>query len=152
MKRLSQKELKTLIEQRMLRSVLGDITVVIGIAISLLIYLFGSAQGVQGMDAGEFMTVAGEGGRLHPPGYPISMYLMQLAQILPFGTVAWKASSVSAVFGALTVGVCSAMFFRITHSRLVAISLSLTFAVQPLWLRYFKFLRSLPRQHLQPHA
>ncbi|MEC8382119.1 MAG: DUF2723 domain-containing protein [Myxococcota bacterium] len=134
---LKPQAVKELIEQRLLRTVLGDFTVILAFGLSLVCYLLGTASTVQGMDAGEFMTVSALGGRLHPPGYPSAVYLMQLAQHLPFGTVAWKASSVSAVFGAATVGVCAAMIFRITLSRVAALSISLILAVQPLWLRYF---------------
>lgn len=137
MTKLSPSDLQELIDQRLLRTILGDVTVVLAFGISLLCYLLGAAQTVQGMDAGEFMTVAALGGRLHPPGYPSAVFLMQLAQYLPFGTVAWKASAVSAVFGAGTVGICAAMIFRITLSRVAALSIALTLAVQPLWLRYF---------------
>ena len=49
----------------------------------LIVYTMGCAQSVQGMDAAEFMLVGSLGGRLHPSGYPIATYIMQLFQILP---------------------------------------------------------------------
>ena len=100
------------------------------------LYVHGAATGVQGMDAGEFMTVAAAGGRLHPSGYPIAVYLMQLLNDLPFENAAWKASLFSAIFGALALGVQALIIERLTKSAVLSITLPLILACSPLWLRY----------------
>ena len=99
-------------------------------------YLAGSATTVQGMDAGEFMTVAAGGGRLHPPGYPLAASLMQIAQLLPSGSPAWKASAVSAVFGGLALGLQAIAIQLLSGRVLFSVVLPLILGCSPLWIRY----------------
>lgn len=71
-----------------------------------LLYLSMAATTAQGGDASEFMTVAATGGTPHPPGYPLFSALTWLSvHLVPFGTVAWKASAVASLqaAGALAV-------------------------------------------------
>ena len=101
-----------------------------------LLYLWGCSTTVQGGDAGEFITVAFSGGRVHPPGYPATVFLMQLAQMLPSGTAAWKASAVAAVLGALALGFMANGIHRWLGDGVVAIATVLCLGLGPLWLRY----------------
>ncbi|MFH1466021.1 MAG: DUF2723 domain-containing protein [Pseudomonadota bacterium] len=86
-----------------------------------VLYAAGAATTVQGGDASEFMAIAGAGGVAHPPGYPLFSMLVRLAALLPFGTVAWRASLVAALQAALALGVLHACVGRLTGSRVAAL-------------------------------
>jgi hypothetical protein len=122
-------------ERRKQTLVLGIVFLAVAIP-ATAVYLAGCATTVQGMDSGEFMTVAAGGGRLHPPGYPVAMYLMQLAQLLPVDNPIWKASAVSAVFGGLALGLQAIAIQLLSGRALFAVVLPLVLGCSPLWLRY----------------
>ncbi len=56
-------------------------------------------------DGGELITAAATLGIPHPPGYPLYVVLGKLFSMLPLGTVALRFNLLSAVCGALAVGV-----------------------------------------------
>ena len=67
------------------------------------LYLRTLAPSVLWGDSGEFQFVPYVLGIAHPPGYPLYTLLGKLFASLPFGTVAYRLNSMSAVFAALTV-------------------------------------------------
>ena len=99
----------------------------------MLLYAAGATRTVQGGDAAEFMTVAAAGGVAHPPGYPLYAALASLlVKVLPFGTVAWKVSVGSALFGGATVGVLHRSIALFTGHRLGALVGAVAMGVSPL--------------------
>ena len=102
----------------------------------LIVYTMGCAQSVQGMDAAEFMLVGSLGGRLHPSGYPIATYMMQLFQILPSSNIAFTTSFFSVFFGALALFVQSLSIQYLTQNKILSFILPLLLGCSPLWLRY----------------
>ncbi|MBU1879338.1 MAG: DUF2723 domain-containing protein, partial [Chloroflexi bacterium] len=73
--------------------------------LTFLLYLRTLAPGVIVGDAAEFQTILPTLGIAHPTGYPLYTLLGWLWTRMPFGEVAWRVNLLSAVCGALTVGV-----------------------------------------------
>jgi len=65
------------------------------------VYLRTSARALTGEDAGELVTAAYELGIPHPPGYPLWCLLAKAFTWIPIGSVAFRVSLLSAVFGSL---------------------------------------------------
>ncbi|MDQ2806101.1 MAG: DUF2723 domain-containing protein [Chloroflexota bacterium] len=61
------------------------------------------------LDSGELTTVAWTAGIAHPPGYPLYTLISSAFIHLPFGEPAWRMNLLSALFGALAVG----LFYRL---------------------------------------
>lgn len=79
---------------------LADRPLAVFLAFSAL-YLSGAASGPAGGDTGEYMALAAVGGVAHPPGYPLyTLLLRAFAALVPAGTIAWRASALSALLGA----------------------------------------------------
>ena len=83
-------------------------------AAAFFVYLFSLAPGLtwahQGADGGELVTAAIVNGVPHPPGYPLYMILLQAwlaitGFLLPSADLIWRGALLSAVCGALSVGV-----------------------------------------------
>jgi Protein of unknown function (DUF2723) len=72
-------------------------------------------------------------GTAHAPGYPLYVMIGHAFSWLPVGTPAWRANFMSAVFGAITVGLIYLLLARLGASRVGAIALALGFAAG----RYF---------------
>lgn len=102
---------------------------------ALALYAATSATTVQGGDTGEFATVAVRGGVPHPPGYPLQTILGRVAAAIPFGDPFLRVSIVSAVAGAIGVGVLQRVLARIAGRDDVATGTALLFAVSPLTWR-----------------
>ncbi len=87
----------------------------------VLLYLPTCARVVQGGDSPEFLTIAAKGGVAHPSGYPLFGLLARgLVLALPFGTVAWKVSALSATLGAATLGLLHRATLLVTEDGVAA--------------------------------
>jgi hypothetical protein len=73
-------------------------------AVALGAYLFTLSPTVNFLDSGELITVGATAGVAHPPGYPLYTLLVILAAAIPLGDVAVRVNLVSALGGALAVG------------------------------------------------
>ncbi len=83
-------------------------------ALAFVVYLATLAPSVTLEDSGEFITAAVHFGVPHPPGYPLWTWLGWIfSHAIPFGNLAWRVNLLSAVAGALAVGV-TAMLGRWT--------------------------------------
>jgi len=88
-----------------------------------LLYVATCARVVQGGDSPEFLIVAATGGVAHPSGYPLfSLLARGFVLAIPFGTVAWKVSVLSAVLGAATLGVLHRAVLRLTGDGVAAVT------------------------------
>ncbi|EGG21538.1 transmembrane protein [Cavenderia fasciculata] len=77
---------------------------------SFIIYVKTQYPDVSGGDAGELIITAHQLGIAHPPGYPLfTMFGHFFDSIIPFGTVAWKVSTMSSFFGAI----CSSVIYLV---------------------------------------
>lgn len=72
--------------------------------LAFLLYLLTCSPTVNSTDSGELITVAWTGSIAHPPGYPLYTLLGILVSHLPIGDVAWRMNLMSALFGAVAVG------------------------------------------------
>ncbi|NJL71573.1 MAG: DUF2723 domain-containing protein [Candidatus Competibacteraceae bacterium] len=82
------------------------------------VYWFTLAPTVSGEDSGELIIAAHTLGVAHPSGYPLWCLLGKLFTFIPFGSIAWRVNLLSAVFGALTVGLLYGLVRRWCDSRL----------------------------------
>ena len=105
-------------------------------SIMIFVYGLGCAQNLQGMDGSEFMLVGSQGGRLHPSGYPIAVYIMHLLQWIPIDNPAYTTSFFSVLFGTLALGVQSLSIHKLTKEPVLSIVLPILLGFSPLWLRY----------------
>ena len=95
-------------------------------------------------DVAEFQTVPDILGICHPTGYPLYTLLGKLWLLLiPFGSVAWRMSLLSAVCTALAAGVLAATC-RVFAPRTVAAAAGLTFA--------FAYYQWHVASHADPHS
>jgi tetratricopeptide (TPR) repeat protein len=93
------------------------------------VYLATLAPTVSGEDSGELITAAYTLGIAHPPGYPLWCLLGKLfSSAIPFGTIAFRVNLVSAVFGALAVGVLALIAKRLSGRASLALVSALLFA------------------------
>ncbi|MBI5494818.1 MAG: DUF2723 domain-containing protein [Deltaproteobacteria bacterium] len=103
----------------------------------LVLYAATAARTVQGGDAGEFMVLGAAGGVAHPPGYPLYTLLCRVfVAALPWGTVAWRASLVSAVAAALAIGCLYGALRRLSSSPAAALLVALCCGLAPTFWRY----------------
>lgn len=85
-----------------------------------ILYLRTLAPGLLFGDAGEFQVAAWTGGLAHPTGYPLYLVLGWIwTHLLPLQTPAWRMNLLSALYGALAVGLV-----YLTASALIAQALS----------------------------
>jgi hypothetical protein len=97
---------------------------------SLVLYAATAARTVTGEDAGELLAAAHDFGVPHPSGYPLWLLLGWLFDhALPFGTVAWRVSMVSAVASAAANTILLALALKTVHHRLAACAGAAFFAV-----------------------
>lgn len=93
---------------------------VVAFAIATLVtflgYFFTLQPSVGLEDSGEFLVAANHLGVPHPPGYPIWTILAYLWQYLvPVGNIAWRINLMSAVFGAVAVGLAALIISKTGH-------------------------------------
>lgn len=104
-------------------------------AASLAIYLATMAPSVVGLDSAELTTGAYTLGIVHPTGYPLFLLLARLALLLPFGNAAYRVSLISALFGALTVGLMALLARRLTGKTWASWVAGLGLALAPSFWR-----------------
>lgn len=88
----------------------------IATVVTLVGYVFTLQPSVGLEDSGEFLTAAHHLGVPHPPGYPIWTILAFVWQfVVPFGNIAWRINLMSAVFGAVAVGLAAMIVSKTGH-------------------------------------
>jgi len=98
--------------------------------LSGVLYALTAARTVTGEDAGELLAAAHGFGVPHPPGYPLWLVLSWAADhLLPWGTVAWRVSLISALPAAAANAVLLAVALKTLRSRLAALAAAALFAV-----------------------
>jgi tetratricopeptide (TPR) repeat protein len=99
--------------------------------IPMIVYMLTMCRTLYAGDAGEFSTAGYTLGIPQPPGYPLWMLLLKIANICfnPFLTHPAVSSSLcSALIAGFTVFFLYILLLKLSHSRLVAIAGSLLFA------------------------
>ncbi|MBN1757832.1 MAG: DUF2723 domain-containing protein [Chitinispirillaceae bacterium] len=102
-----------------------------------LLYTFTAAGTIQGLDSGEYVTVAVSGGIAHPPGYPLYTLVCRAAQkLIPFGNPVYRGSLVSALAGACTLFLISLTAVVISGSIIHGIVCASLVGFTPLFWTY----------------
>ena len=101
-----------------------------------LLYTLTASRTIQGGDCGEFLTVVYQGGRVHPPGYPLYVLIARAFVSFPHLNPALMLSLLSGVFG---VGTALALYGAMKRWGLSTESSILcvwALGVSPLFWRY----------------
>jgi tetratricopeptide (TPR) repeat protein len=85
--------------------------------VALLLYSWTLAPTVTLTDSGELIVVARGLGIAHPPGVPLWVILAHLASLVPFGNIAVRINSSSALFAALA---CAMLTLTVAELTLTA--------------------------------
>ncbi|HOV32865.1 MAG TPA: DUF2723 domain-containing protein [Candidatus Hydrogenedens sp.] len=95
---------------------------------SFLVYLSNLAPTVTAEDSGELITASYFLGIPHPSGYPTWCLFSHPFVYIPFGSIAWRVNLSSAFFASCTVLFVFLFVYRLSKSRIAAISGALLFA------------------------
>lgn len=102
--------------------------------VSLVLYLRTLMPGVAFGDWGEMQTVPHVLGVAHPTGYPTYILTAWLFELIPFGSVAFRANLLSAVCVAVALGTLTAIAQRLGVRPLIAAVAALaTGAIGTIW-------------------
>ena len=96
--------------------------------IPFLIYVRTLAPTVFTFDSAEFATGAYTLGIIHATGYPFYLLLAKLFTLLPIGDVAYRVNLMSAVWGAVTIGLLYLICYRITARVWLSVAVALFYA------------------------
>lgn len=88
--------------------------------ISFLVYVLTLAPGVYGFDSAELATGVYSLGIIHPPGYPLYMFVGKLFTLLPVGSFAYRLNLMSAFFAALTIYFLFKVIFILSKKQWIA--------------------------------
>ena len=81
--------------------------------VPLIVYLWTASGYAHWLDGGEFVAVARDFGISHPPGHPLASIVLGFANLLPFGSLAFRTAIVCALLGGTA---CVALFFAIERT------------------------------------
>jgi hypothetical protein len=102
--------------------------------VAFVVYVRTLLPGIAFGDWGEMQTVPHVLGVAHPTGYPTYVLLAWLAELLPIGSVAWRANLLSALLVSGAVGVTVLILRRLGVSAVVAVVAALALAaVRTVW-------------------
>jgi Protein of unknown function (DUF2723) len=102
--------------------------------VAFAVYVLTLMPGMAFGDWGEMQTVPRVLGITHPTGYPTYVLLGWVAQLLPVGSVAFRANVLSAVLVAAALAVTVAILLRLGIRPLVAVAAALSLgAVRTVW-------------------
>ena len=87
---------------------------------ALVVYLRTLMPGIAFGDWGEMQTVPHVLGVAHPTGYPTYVLIAWLAELVPIGSVAFRANLLSAVFVSAALGVVASIAMRVGSGPLIA--------------------------------
>jgi hypothetical protein len=100
-------------------------------AVSFVVYLRTLLPGLAFGDWGEMQTVPHVVGVAHPTGYPTYILLAWLAQLLPIGSIAFRANLLSAVLVGSALAVTVAILLRLGVRPLIAVGAALALGAIP---------------------
>ena len=102
--------------------------------VALVVYARTLLPGIAFGDWGELQTVPHVLGVAHPTGYPTYILLAWLAELVPIGSIAFRANFLSAVFIAASLGIFTLIVQRLGARPVLAIGAALALgAVGTVW-------------------
>jgi hypothetical protein len=103
-------------------------------AVAFAVYVRTLLPGMAFGDWGEMQTVPNVLGIAHPTGYPTYIIVSWLAQLVPVGSIAFRANLLSAVLVAGALGVTVSILLRLGIRPIIAIAAALALgAVRTVW-------------------
>ena len=128
----------------------GRICAAASFAVPLALSVLAASPEPYWLDSPEFTAAAQTLGIPHPPGHPLYVMLVKPFTLLPFGSIAFRVSLASAVFGAIASYLLYHLMLKTTAvaapslglwaRALVAFATSLTASVAPGW--WFQCVRA----------
>ena len=107
---------------------------VIVMAVGLVVFIRTLMPGIAFGDWGEMQVVPHVLGIAHPTGYPTYVLLAWTTELIPIGSVAFRANLLSAVCISAAMGLVTAISLRLAVRPLIAIAAGLAFgAVGTVW-------------------
>ena len=97
--------------------------------VALVVYARTLLPGIAFGDWGELQTVPHVLGVAHPTGYPTYILLAWLAELVPIGSIAFRANFLSAVFIAASLGIFTLIPLRLGVRPVLAIAAALSLGV-----------------------
>lgn len=101
-------------------------------AIAAFVYGLTLSPSVGAGDSGELILAAHSLGIPHPPGYPLWLLLARCADLLPWGTAAFRMNALSALLSAAAVGLLYRLAARCGVHRAGRIAATLVFGASTL--------------------
>src|SRR3989338_1123492 len=101
-----------------------------------VLYISLQSQSIYGGDGGDFASAVVSRGIPHPPGYPLFTALgITLETLIPGGSVAWKMTFLSSIFGVLSLCVIYLLLLRLNVNRWASFITVATLGFSyPFWL------------------
>jgi len=97
--------------------------------LTFALYVSAAARTVTFSDSGDFLMGISTVGNIHGPGYPLYLMSAKLfSWMVPFGSLAFRASLYSAIFASLTTCLIYWIVFRMTHSRVSGVVAGFAYA------------------------
>ena len=96
-------------------------------AIAAFVYGLTLSPSVGAGDSGELILAAHSLGIPHPPGYPLWLLLARCADLLPWGTIAFRVNALSTLLCAAAVGLFYLLAARCGLNRFGRIAATLVF-------------------------
>lgn len=127
-----------------------DIWAILSFTIPFFVYMLTLAPSVTFFDSGEFLTAIASLGSAHSPGYPLFLMYAKPFTWLPFGNIAFRINTATAVSSSLSCLAVYLLVRKVLHKELLfenrvftefvvkaaALAAALSFAVTPrLWLQ-----------------
>lgn len=106
----------------------------LALLIPFLLYFATTARDIYWLDSAEFVVVTAINGLAHPPGYPLLLWLLETASLLPVFSLPFRLNLISALFAALSCFVLFLILRRLTKNGFAALLGSLIWmASYELW-------------------
>lgn len=98
------------------------------------LYFATTARDIFWLDSAEFVVVTAVNGLAHPPGYPLLLWILKAASLIPFLSLPFRLNLISSLFAATSCLVLFLLLDRLTRDPVASLLGTLVWAVSwELW-------------------